>query len=187
MSITKWPSRLVLGIGVVLIVFACLHRFDVFGKMRSVKTDVSSMLTEAINIAELSTAEFQYRGIAEAYANEEKTKVKCRICYSAIVKAGIDMKDVKILGDDKNNKTLTLSLPPINLKVTIIDEESMATLPSDADIRINEMLICGEKDVEREARQSSELMDTAQRNLKATIEGLAFPILKPKGYSIIWA
>lgn len=183
---TKRPTRFVLGIGVIAIVLACLFRFGPLNKTRSVKTDISSTLTEAINIAELSTAEFRYRGIAEEYKDEEKTDVRCRICYNAIVKAGIDMKDVKVLDVDTSEKTVTLSLPAIDLKVTIIDKESMATLPSDADIRVDTMLKCCKEDAENEARQSAGLMDTARENLKAIIEGLAFPILKPQGYTIHW-
>ena len=157
-----------------------MFRFGPLNKTRSVKTSISSTLTEAINIAELSTAEFQYRGIAEEYTNEKKTKVRCRICYSAIVKAGIDMKDVKIIDVDTGENTVTLSLPAIDLKVILVDEETMATLPSNADIGIDTMLKCCKEDAENEARQSTELMDTARENLKAIIEGLAFPILKPQ-------
>ena len=186
MSMTKQPTKLVLSIGVIAIVLACLFRFGPLNKTRSVKTDISTTLTEAINISELSTAEFRYKGIAEEYKDEEKTKVKCRICYSAIVKAGIDMKDVKIIDVDTSEKIVTLSLPKIDLKVTIIDEDSMATLPSDADVRVDTMLKCCKEDAENEARHSTELMETARENLKAIIEGLAFPILNPQGYTINW-
>ena len=183
---TKQPIKLVLGIGVIAIILACLFRFGPLYKSGTVKTDISSTLTDSINISELSTAEFRYRGIAEIYANEEKTKVRCRVCYNAVVKAGIDMKDVKVDDVDTNNKTVTITMPPIDLKVTIVDEQSMDTLPSDADVRVDTMLQCCKEDAENEARQSKELMDTARENLKATIEGLALPILRPQGYTIIW-
>lgn len=186
MGVNKHPSKLVLGVGVIAIIAACLFRFGPFSKAGSVKTDISSTLTEAINISDLSTAEFRYRGIAEVYTNEEKTKIQCRVCYNAIIKAGIDMKDVKVLDVDTSEKTVKLSLPKIDIKVTNIDEQSMATLPSDANVRIDTMLKCCEEDAETEARGSKELMDTARENLKATIEGLAFPILKPQGYTISW-
>ena len=186
MSNTKRPSKLILCIGIIAIILACLLRFSPLNKTRSVKTDISSTLTEAISISELSTAEFRYRGIAEVYTNEEKTKIKCRICYNAIVKAGIDMEDVKIIDVDTNEKTITLSLPTIGLKVTIIDEESMAILPSDANIRVDTMLKCCKEDAENEAKQSLELMNTARENLKAIVEGLSYPILKPQGYTINW-
>ena len=62
----------------------------------------------------------------------------------------------------------------------------MAILPSDADVGIDSMLTYSREDAENEARESSELINTAQENLKATIEGLLFPILKARGYSLVW-
>ena len=185
----KWLrqiNRFVLIIGVFAIILACLFRFVLFDRTGNVKTDISSTLTDAINISELSTAEFHYRGIAEVYSDEEKTKVSCRICYNAVVKAGIDLRDVKVTDVNADDKVVMLSLPEIDLKVTIVDEESMATLPSDANITVDTMLKCCKEDAENEARQSKELLDTARENLKMTIEGLAFAILKPQGYTIKW-
>ena len=182
MNVTKQPVKLVL----VAIILTCLFRFGPLYKSSTVKTDISSTLTDAINISELSTAEFRYRGIAEIYANEEKTKVRCRVCYSSIVKAGIDMKDVKVADVDTDNKTVKITMPPIDLKVTIVDEQSMETLPSNANVSVDTMLKCCKEDAETEAKQSKELMNTAQENLKAFIEGLALPILRPQGYTIIW-
>jgi len=155
------------------------------GTIGSVKIDTSSLLTDAIDIAELSTAEFRYRGIADIYSDENRTQLRCRVCYNAIVKAGIDMKKVKF-DVDPESKVVTATLPEIDLKVTIIDEQSMALLPSDADVGIDSMLRFSKEDAESEARESSELISTAQENLKTTIEGLLFPILKAQGYSLAW-
>ena len=182
----KQPYLLVLSIGIIAIILASIYRFGPFNKSGTLKTDISTTLTEAINISQLSTAEFRYRGIANIYADVNKTEVRCRVCYSAIVKAGIDMSDVKITDVDTDNKTISMSIPPIDLKVTIVDEQSMNTLPSSTNVSLNTMLKNCKEDAESEARQSKELMDTAQENLKATIEGLAFPILKSQGYKIIW-
>jgi hypothetical protein len=151
-----------------------------------VKTEISSTLTEAINISDLSTAEFRYRGIAEIYDNAEKTRLRCHVCYSAIVKAGINMKDVTITDVDTENKTISMALPKINLKVTIIDEQSMNTLPSNAKVSFDTMLKCCKDDAEYEAQHSDELFATARENLKAVIEGLTYPLLKSWGYSIVW-
>ena len=43
-----------------------------------------------------------------------------------------------------------------------------------------------EEDAEEEAGQSEELFNTAKQNLKATIEGLLFPVLNVHGYSLTW-
>lgn len=176
---------LTLCAGVILIIAACFIRFGLLNDAGKVSIDTSSLLTEAIDIAELSTAEFRYRGIAEIYTDETRSHVRCRVCYNAIVKAGIDMQKVH-LETNEEKKTVTATLPEIDLKVTIIDEQSMAILPSDADVEIDSMLRYSKEDAEKEARESEKLLKTAQENLKATIEGLLYPILKAKGFTLSW-
>ncbi len=87
---------------------------------------------------------------------------------------------------DSEAKVIYAVLPDIELKVTIIDEQSMALLPSNANVEIDSMLKFSKEDAENEARQSQELIDTARDNVKATIEGLLFPILKNQGFSLVW-
>lgn len=183
--ISKHLFIAVLCIGILAISLTYMTRFGLFNQSGQRSINTSSLLTDAIDIAELSTAEFRYRGIADIYTDENKTQVRCRICYNAIVKAGIDMKQVQFDVDSKE-KVVTATLPDIDLKVAIIDEQSMAILPSDADVGIDSMLKYSREDAENEARESSELINTAQENLKATIEGLLFPILKARGYSLVW-
>lgn len=179
----KHLSKIILGVGIIAIVFALLFRFGPLKNAGSVRLDVSSTLLDSIDISELSTAEFKYRGIAEIY-NEKKTKVKCRICYNAVVKAGINMKDVDISAD-QTNKTVTATLPKIDIKVNIVDEQSMTVLPSDAKIEITDMIKYSKADVEKEAKASKELKEAAQENLIATIEGMLLPVLKSQGYTLI--
>lgn len=183
--IAKHLFSIIICIGIIAIGLAGLYRFGFFNKEDTVSIDTSSLLTNAVDIAELSTAEFKYRGIADIYKDENRKKLLCRVCYNAVVKAGIDMKNVLFDIDDEN-KTVTATLPEIDLKVTIIDEQSMALLPSNADVEIDRMLKSSKEDAESEARKSPELISTAQSNLRATIEGLTYPILKAKGYSLVW-
>ena len=175
----------VLCVGVIAVCLACFTRFGILNNKGKVSINSSSLLTDAIDIAELSTAEFRYRGIADIYTDENRTQVRCRVCYNAIVKAGIDMKKVQF-DIDTEQKAVFATLPEIDLKVTIIDEQSMALLPSDADVGIDSMLKYSKEDAEYEARESTELISTAQENLKTTIEGLLYPILKAQGYSLSW-
>ena len=172
--------------GVLAVILAGLLRFGpvLFGNGNA-NTVTSSELAKAIDIAELSTAEFKYRGIAEIYTDESRTQVRCRVCYNAVVKAGIDMKDVK-LEVDPENKQVTAALPDLKLNVTVIDEQEMALLPSDADVSIGEMLKAAGEDALNEAQQSGELMAAARDNLAKTIEGLLLPVLEAQGFSLAW-
>lgn len=183
--ISKHLFVFVLCFGMIAVGIACLTRFELLNDADKVSIRTSTLLTNAIDIAELSTAEFRYRGIADVYADDSSEKVQCRVCYNAIIKAGIDMKNVQFDVDAKHNVVI-VTLPEINLTVTINDEQSMALLPSNADVGIDSLLRYSRQDAENEARESTELISIAQDNLKATIEGLLFPILKTHGYSISW-
>ena len=177
--------KLVLLIGMAVVLAAGLLRFVLFNSSSSININTSSTLTKAIDIADLSTAEFKYRGIAEVYSDENRTNVRCRICYNAVVKAGINMKDVKF-NVDPETKAVTAVLPDIEIKVNIIDEQSMAVLPSNADVKIADMLKFSKEDAEKEATESGELKAVARENLEATIKALLLPILKPHGYTLVF-
>ena len=175
--------KLVSIIGIIAVMTAGLVRFVLLNSSRNVNTITSSTLTEAINISELSTAEFKYRGIADVFTDENRTNVRCRVCYNAVVKAGINMKEVRFDVDTKN-KVVKASLPDITIKVNIINEQSMAVLPSNADVGINDMLKYSKEDAEKEAMESGELIAVARENLEAIIKGLLLPILKSQGYTL---
>ena len=182
-------AKVLSGIAVIVciaaVVFIGLFHFGILGGPGKVEINVSSLLMDSIDIAELSTAEFRYRGIAEVYKDEKRESVSCRVCYDAVVKAGIDTDEIH-LEVNEENKTVTAVLPEIELKVTIKDEESMALLPSNANVELKDMIKYSKEDAEREARASGELIDTARKNLEDTIEGLMYPILKAQGYTLVW-
>lgn len=95
------------------------------------------------------------------------------------------MKKVQLV-TDTSKKIVMATLPEIELKVTIVDEESMSLLPSNADVGIDSMLKFSKEDAESEAKTSDVLINTARENLRATIEGLLYPILKAQDYTIVW-
>lgn len=181
----KKPSGIILIVGIVAIVAACLYRF-VLPHSPRVNTITSSTLTKAVDIADLSAAEFKYRGIAEIYSDEARKNVRCRICYSAVVKAGIDMSAIDFSNIDHEKKKVTAKLPEIDIKVNIVDETSIAVLPSDADVDPGTMLKFSKEDAAKEARESEELFAAARENVEAIISGLLQPILKPQGYTLVF-
>lgn len=181
----KMINMFVLAVGILAILGVCYMRFSPYSRPGRVETKITSTLTEATNLSELSTAEFRYRGIANLYKDENKTQVKCRICYSSIVKAGVDMRKIDYVVDE-NNSTIIATLPDIDYTVTIVDQDSMALLPDDVNVELPELLKTSKEDVENEAMKSKELVLTARNNLKTTIEGLLYPILKAEGFSLMW-
>ena len=172
-------------IGIILIIlFTSVRVLKPFEKGEE-KTITSSTLMETINISYLSTAQFTYNGIAEIYKDEEKKKVKCYIRYNAKVKAGIDMSNVdfKI---DYENMTVRPILPEVKITANPVDETTLSFIPADTTIELSEALIACKEDAEREALESSELLESAEENVKSIIEALLYPVLTPQGYTITW-
>ena len=142
----------------------------------------SSTLTDAIDISDLSTAQFTYNGIAEVYEGEA---VKCHIRYNTKVKAGIDMKEVDFEIDEEK-MTVKPVLPEIKITVNSVDEKTLSFIPKNTTIEIKEALTVCKNDAAKEAKESSELLESAEDNLKSIIEALLYPVLTPQGYQIVW-
>ena len=145
----------------------------------------SSQLKNAINISQLSTAEFVYNGIAEKYADESTEEVECYIAYDANVKVGIQMEDVAF-NIDEENKVIQPVLPEISVNIATLEEDSISYIPQNPDLSLKEVITLCKKDAVNEANSSTKLYQTAEDNLKSVIEALLSPILNSAGYKIVW-
>lgn len=172
-------------LGIVLIVLFGVTRVSGVLDKGTTTTITSSTLTNAIDISELSTAQFTYNGIAEKYKDEKKQNVECHIRYNAKVKAGIDMKDVEFDIDEKN-KTVKPILPDIKITSNIADEKTLSFIPEGTSIELKDALLICNDDAKNEALKSQELITSAEENLKSIIEGLLYPIINPQGYKVVW-
>lgn len=183
---SNYLPTIVLVVALVIVVIAFAFRFSSDGMAKEEPVIItSSTLTNAIDISELSTAQFTYNGIAELYKGEDKQKVICHVRYNATIKAGIDMGDVK-WEINEANKTVTPTLPEIKITANPVDEKALSFIPSNPKAELNEILKACSEDAEREALGSNELVKAAEENLKSIIEGLLYPILSPQGYTIVW-
>ena len=99
----------------------------------------SSQLKNAINISQLSTAEFVYNGIAEKYADESTEEVECYIAYDANVKVGIQMEDVAF-NIDEENKVIQPVLPEISVNIATLEEDSISYIPKNPDLSLKEVI-----------------------------------------------
>lgn len=173
---------LILGI-VVLICVLGLRIMGAFSEGKE-ETFTASTLIKTVDIAELSTAKFTYNGIAPVY--DESGKIKCQIRYKAIVKAGINMKDIDFTEIDDDKKIVKPKLPQIKLTANIIDENKLSYIPENTKIEIKDALQACEEDVEIEASNSTKLMESAEESLKNIVEALILPVVEPDGYTIEW-
>jgi hypothetical protein len=182
----KRPFSRVLLAGLALVLAAAVIRFGWIYRTGRETILTSATLKSALDIADLSTAEFQYRGIAEVYEQNRPTVLRCRVCYSATVKAGIDLNRMEDPVIDHEAKKVILRLPEIQLKAGIVDEDEMRTMPANASVSLPEMRKASLADAEKEAKASGELTRTARENLESTIRGWLYPLLKQQGYTLVF-
>lgn len=170
----------------ILSVGYCLYESGGLGPMMTEEPVIitETTLEEMVNISKLSTAKYNYSGIAQ-YNNEEKQKTICSIKYDAVVKASIDMKDVSF-DLDETNKNIYVELPGIEFSAYLQDNSSISFIPSDAKIELSDAIKICEADALKEASASDELRSTAEENLKSTIEALLLPLVQTDDYTIIW-
>ena len=179
--------KLILAAALVLAVLVVGSLFgpNVMNKIGKENVITSSQLEKAIDISQLSTAEFVYNGIAEKYDDDKPEKVECYIAYHADVKVGIQMEDVEFEIDEEN-KTVTPILPEISVNIAALDENEISYIPKNPDIPLKEIIVLCKEDAVREANDSKKLYQTAEENLKAVIEAPVSPILEHAGYTIKW-
>ena len=179
--------KLILAAALVLAVLVVGSLFgpNVMNKIGKENVITSSQLEKAIDISQLSTAEFVYNGIAEKYDDDKPEKVECYIAYHADVKVGIQMEDVEFEIDEEN-KTVTPILPEISVNIAALDENEISYIPKNPDIPLKEIIVLCKEDAVREDNDSKKLYQTAEENLKAVIEALVSPILEHAGYTIKW-
>lgn len=179
--------KLILAAALVLAVLVVGSLFgpNVMNKIGKENVITSSQLEKAIDISQLSTAEFVYNGIAEKYDDDKPEKVECYIAYHADVKVGIQMEDVEFEIDEAN-KTVTPILPEISVNIAALDENEISYIPKNPDIPLKEIIVLCKEDAVREANDSKKLYQTAEENMKAVIEALVSPILEHAGYTMKW-
>lgn len=164
---------------------ACLVLPAVISRIEKEDVITSAQLEKAIDISQLSTAEFVYNGIAEKYNEEHPERVDCYIAYNASVKVGIQMEDVTFEIQEEE-KTVTPVLPDITAQIATLDENSLSYIPKNPDVPLKDMLILCKEDAVREAGESEKLYETAEENLKMVMEALLSPVLENAGYSLVW-
>lgn len=87
---------------VIVLVVGSIFGPTVINKIGKDNVITSAQLEKAVDISQLSTAEFVYNGVAEKYDDDKPEEVECYIAYNANVKVGIQMEDVKFdIDEDK--------------------------------------------------------------------------------------
>lgn len=175
-------SVLVLGI---VAIAAGLFVPNAVQKITKEHVITSSQLEKAIDISDLSTAEFVYNGIADKYSEQNPEEIACHIAYASTVKVGIALDQVTFTIDEEK-KTVTPVLPEITVNTVTVDPDSLSFIPQNPDVELKDIMTVCKEDALKEASESKELYQTAEENLQSAIEALLSPILKNAGYTMQW-
>lgn len=180
------PIVVILIIIVVALVFLVPQFLGGAGKQKQV---TSAQLEKVVNIDQLSTADFIYNGIAEKYKEDKDGNttedVFCHIAYEATVSVGISTNDIQFK-IDQENKIITPILPDITVNSVSVDTSKISYIPQNPQLELQEVIHLCKEDVKNEAQQNEKLYQTAEENLRNTVEALLIPILTESGYSLKW-
>lgn len=137
-------------------------------------TEIS--LKEAVDIENLSTIDYTYKGIAE---KADKflwvDTVDCRVRYEVHIRASYDMDQIEFTIDE-TSKTVTAYIPEVQIGTPVLDENKFGYLPESATPDMRDILALCKEDAARDVNQD-ELKREADESLRNIVTALTMPLL----------
>lgn len=152
--------------------------------------DVISTLDKIVKTSDLSTAVFQYQGIAAVANPKNVKKTDYYICYTASVYAGIDFSQIHFT-ENKTAKTITATLPEVKILDTIVDPDSLDFMfqskKADDISVVDVALTACETDIQQECTSENAILEVARLNTENTVRALAEPVIESiyKDYTFV--
>ena len=152
---------------------------DIFvGEKGKVELVTESTLQEVILNATLYTAVYPYNGVAQVYASDG-SGLKYYVSYRAEVKAGIDVRAVRIHLDKENNK-ITIRLPEVEMYEHSISGDFRYIFTDqkyNTGNTYNEAFSAADSDMTRREKtgQLDDIMKVAEDSAKSTMKALVEP------------
>ena len=172
-----------IAVALVIAILLCLFATGAFEKpTQTVIT--SSTLTEVIETAKLTTAQYIQHGVAKAHVEGAENGY---ILYYAIVKPNIDLTEIKF-DIDHDAKVVTAVLPDkfvFDVELLEDEEHKFYYYPEDrADWTAKYVAYICETSAKQKAEANVELMTKARQSLENAITVLLQPILSSDGYAL---
>lgn len=178
----------------IVIVIAVMLLFVVIGgviipKLTDRDTDnryfTTSDLKEAVQIENLSTVKYVYRGIAEHHNIVElpiantivHDEVDYRVKYEADIRAYFNLSDIEFKKNEET-RTVIAYLPEAQIGEPSLASSELGFLPDDfKDAKIKDVIALCKEDAANDVN-IEEIKTEAKSNLEGIIEALTKPILK---------
>ena len=190
----KKVSKTKVSIGSIILMFAIVIGVSAF-VLPSISNEpteqmvvTESTLEDVVKTSSLSTYETVYNGVSTVMNSKKKEKIDYYVAYEATVKAGLDFNKISIDKDDEN-KTVFITLPPIDLQKPIVSMETLDFIIVNKWIDENGLVADAYKicinDVTNEASSQKAIYEYAKKNAENLIKGLISPFVNQlDGYSI---
>lgn len=176
-------------VAVICVKFVVLPEYDKhFGEKTTVIT--KSTLTDVIKTSQISTYQTDYNGVAEKIKKGEKTP-SYRVSYEAKIKAGTDMRKIKIKSIKDN--VIKVKLPPIKIEEPIVDIQKLDYMfydkSEDKEGITNEAYKLSVEDAKLETKNNKAIKKLAEDNLKRVVKALIDPLIEEDGneYQYDWS
>lgn len=162
-------------IGILILFVVLFFVYSIFfAKKRTVKTVVSSMLTDQKVISQLSTLMIPYGGVYEEHDSEEKTKY---IAYRGNVTYGIDFSTVNVEYDE-DEKIIIVQIPDVYLTNAFVEPSSLSSIPEGKVEDLMKRLSKCENDLkEKFNNKDDEMMKYAYDSARETLLNFLKPIV----------
>lgn len=172
----KWILPAVILVALLLFILGYqVHKHT----RNSEKTIISEpMITEILDVSELSTLDSTYNAITDVYTTGEEPTVKYHVAYDATVKVGIDFEKIKI-DIQEEKKKIILTLPKTEIQDIDVDISSLDYIYEDDQYDEEKVTLeaydaCIE-DVKKKSKNEKKLFSMAKENAKSAIEALLKP------------
>lgn len=137
----------------------------------------ASDLKKAVNIDELSTVDYVYRGIAEKHSRFLwNDVVDYRVRYEAHISASYKMSDIEFSVDNEN-KSVIAYLPKATISKPQLDHTKFGYLPESATADIKDVISLCKRDAAKDVN-NDEIENHAAENLKNTVRSLTLPFFE---------
>lgn len=135
-----------------------------------------SALKEAVNIENLTVADYTYKGIAEKGGQFLwMDTVGYRVKYEAHIRASYNMSEIEFKVDEAN-KLVTVYVPEMEVSEPVIDETKFGFLPENATADIKDVLALCKEDSAAEL-SIEEMRREAAESLQNIVSALTMPLL----------
>lgn len=179
----KSARMIFLGVLFLMVVFGGVFLGPkVLGKDKNKAEIITVSTLEKIVVkSELSTFQAVYNGIAEVMNVNKPEKTDYHVSYKAKVKAGFDIKKVKI-DKDEDAKTITIDIPKIEINDINVDMESLDFIfqndkANTSAVSAQALLACI-KDVTDESNKETAIYDLAEQNTENIMKALISPFIE---------